>query len=367
LNYKDLLAKIMEINRAHIIEIEVPSLIYTENVCYTMVKKEKYRYGVNETKAEILNYILKNDVSLSEVAIWKHLSETFGKIDRSIVNRHLHDLMGLTCVMLIPPEKKGLGNHWSIPILKNLNSILREFPDLVETLQNSEIALKIVLDALEYALTASTNLSKTKEYKKKHGVIKTHLLTIRKDLTTKLKMSSAFFKLCVQDEYSLYRNLRALLEISDDNEAKTFIGDDFTLFINSPSCVDLVFKSCVVLEIMERKEDSRKYMKEEMDYITEMNNFVSKDKLDPLKKYYEKLKNEADILNQIEKIDPDKQLEFLKQHYKKLLKAPSFLQGKKFIKVTNSELCRLENDFQNHGDNDDVWDYLEDEELEDPA
>src|SRR5665647_452828 len=209
-----------------------------------MVKKEKYRYGVNETKAEILNYILKNDVSLSEVAIWKHLSETFGKIDRSIVNRHLHDLMGLTCVMLIPPEKKGLGNQWSIPRLKNLNSILREFPDLVETLQNSETALKIVLDALEYALTASTNLKKTKEYKKKHGVIKTHLLTIRKDLTTKLRMSCAFFKLCVQDEYSLYRNLRALLEISDYNEAETVFEDGFTLFINSPACVDLVFKSC---------------------------------------------------------------------------------------------------------------------------
>jgi hypothetical protein len=330
-----------------------------------MVKKEKYRYGVNETKAEILNYILKNDVSLSEVAIWKHLSETFGKIDRSIVNRHLHDLMGLTCVMLIPPEKKGLGNQWSIPRLKNLNSILREFPDLVETLQNSEIALKIVLDALEYALTASTNLSKTKEYKKKHGVIKTHLLTIRKDLTTKLRMSCSFFKLCVQDEYSLYRNLRDLLEISDYTEAKAFIGDDFTLFINSPACVDLAFKSCVVLEIMERKGDSRKYMKEEMAYIKEMNNVVSKEQLGEFKNYYEKLKNEAEYIKQIEKMDPDKQLEYYKNNYKEFLKAPYFLQAKKFVKVTNSELHKLEMNFQN--DDDDAWGYFKDEEPEGSA
>lgn len=325
-----------------------------------MVKKEKYHFEPNQVKYDIIDFLLKNGNSINEPKILAELKNRYSGISQSNVNRPLHWLHDKGCVEL----EKSKSNIWSIKTLVNLVNILKEFPELAELLQNSDFALKIVLDALEDALVSSTNLKMTKEYTNEYDAIKTRLLSIRKDLNEKLKMSSAFFMLCVQDEYSLYRNLSDLLYISENPTAKAYIGDSFKLFIKSPSCVDLVFKSCVVMEIMERKVNFKNDMKNEIAYIKKMNNAVPEDQLKEVEKYYEKLITERNIIKQLEEKNPDKQIEYLKNNYENYLKAPGIIKWKKFVRVTNEELQDLEDKFEYK---DGEWDYLKDDDPDDPA
>jgi hypothetical protein len=309
-------------------------LKYVICVLLYMIKKEKYHFEPNQVKFDIIDFLLKNNDSVSEPEIHEHLNDKYSGIsgiNQSNVNRPLHWLHGKGCLEL----EKRRSNIWSVKTLKNLENILVQYPDFVGILQNSEHALNIVLDALEDALVSSTNLKKTKEYKEKYDVIKERLSNIRKDLTEKLKMSSAFFKLCVQDEYLLWRNLIDILEISDYPAATPYIGDGFTLFINSPSCIDLAFKSCIALEIMERKGNIIKDMKKEIDFVKQMNNTVFEGQLNQLEKYYEK--------TQV---------------------APAFLKDKKFISVRNDELDKLQAKFEKKGGK---WDDFKNEEPEGPA
>jgi len=231
-----------------------------------MMKKEKYHFKPNQVKYDIIDLLITTADPFSEPKILEELKNKYGGINQSNVNRPLRWLHQKGCVEL----KKDRTNIWSIKTLKNLENMLVQYPDLVEILQNSEHAMKIILDALEDALVSSTNLKRTKEYKEKHEEIKEHLLNIRKDLTEKLKISTSFFKLCIRDEYSLYRNLSDLLEISENPTAEAYIGDNFKLFIKSPSCIDLVFKSCIVLEIMKREGNAKKYMKKEIHFVKQM-------------------------------------------------------------------------------------------------
>lgn len=323
-----------------------------------MMKKEKYHFKPNQVKFDIIDFLLKNNDSVSEPEIYEHLNDQYGGIDQSNVNRPLRWLHGKGCLEL----EKRRSNNWSIKTLKNLENILVQYPDLVEILQNSEHALDIVLNAMIGALTMYVK----PEYKEIEE-INQYLAPIRADLRTKLKLSASFFKLCITPEYNMFRNLSDLLGISDEGpHAHCFVIDEVpSVFVKSAAGADVAFKACVAIEIISRPTDSRKDMKKEIEYVKEMKNQVSETQLNNLKKYYEKLKNEADILKQIENTDPDKQLECLKQHYKKLLKAPHFLQSKKFVPVDNLELCKLEKNFQN--DDDDAWDYLDDKETEGPA
>lgn len=329
-----------------------------------MVRKQGERLKQSETKSNIIKYILDKQRPVSEPEIRKHLEEKHEIKDQGRINRHLHELKKSECIELFPPEKKGLSNHWGITKLKTLEKIIQEYPDLIEVLHNSELAYNIVLDALEDALVTSTNLKKTKEYKEKYNEIKKDLLRIRENLTTKLKMSNTFFKLCIQDEYALYRNIHSLLDISDYPAAASYIGDDFVLFINSPSCIDLAFKSCIALEIMERKGNVRKDMKKEIEYVKQMNNTVPETQIKELEKYYKNLINELVFIKQMEKTDPSKQLEYLKNNYEKILKAPIFIKDTKFVPVSNDKLYELQNKFE---DKDGIWDYLNDKEHEGSA
>ena len=241
-------------------------LKYVICVLLYMVKKEKYHFEPNQVKYDVLDFLLKTANPISEPKILEELKNKYGGINQSNVNRPLRWLHQKGCVEL----KKDRTNIWSIKTLENLENMLVQYPDLVEILQNSEHAMKIILDALEDALVSSTNLKRTKEYKEKYEEIKERLLNIRKDLTEKLKISTSFFKLCIRDEYSLYRNLSDLLEISENPTAEAYIGDNFKLFIKSPSCIDLVFKSCIVLEIMKREGNAKKYMKKEIHFVKQM-------------------------------------------------------------------------------------------------
>lgn len=317
-----------------------------------MVKKEKYHFEPNQVKYDILDLILKNANPISEPKIREELKNKYGGINQSNVNRPLHWLHEKGCVEL----EKSRSNKWSIKTLKNLENIFKEFPELVETLQKKELALEIVLDALINALTHSIK----PEYM---GIaeIKQYIAPIRDDLREKLELSASFFKLCITDEYALYRNLSDLLEISDGGpHAHIFVIDEVpSVFVHSAAGADIAFKACVALDIMKRKGNVRKDMKKEIEYIKQMNNKVSETQLKELKQYYEKLTKELDFIKQMEETDPNKQLEYLKNNYEKILKAPYFIGDKKFVPVHNVELYNLQIEFEKR---DGEWEYFKDEE-----
>lgn len=296
-----------------------------------MVRRQGDRLKQSETKSNIIKHILEKLEPVSEPEIRKHLQKNYQVNDQGSINRHLHELKKAECIEFFPPEKKGLSNYWGITKLKTLEKMIKEYPGLLENLQNSELALQIVLDALEDALVSSTNLKKTKEYIEEYNKIKEHLSNIREDLIVKLKMSSGFFKLCIQDEYSLYRNLSDLMEISEEGpHADAFIGDGFKLFINHTSGIDVAFTACVAMDIMERKGNIRKNMKKEIEYIKQMKNTVSKKQLEQLEKYYEKTRI-----------------------------APFFIKDKKFVSVRNPKLSKLQHEFEDKGGE---WDSLDNKE-----
>ena len=284
------------------------------------MEDRKKHFNIGEVKTRTLEFMLRHDSPVKESEITELLKSEYSQFNRATVNRHLRDLEKLKCVTKVTPVQKSRFNYWNITTIKNLENIIREYPDLIDDLQESKLALNIMLNALEDALVSSTSLKMTKEYKEKYEEIKERLLNIRKDLTEKLKISTSFFKLCIRDEYSLYRNLSDLLEISENPTAEAYIGDNFKLFIKSPSCIDLAFKSCIALDIMERKGDIRTDMKKEIEFVKEMKNTVPTDQLAQLKNYY----TNTDT-------------------------APDLLRGAKLVPVCNSELSKIEMEFEDRG------------------
>lgn len=293
-----------------------------------MKRKQGDHLKRNKVKIGILEFVLQNGGHILESKIREFVENSYDIKDQKTVNTHLHDLKDLGCLERFS-LKRGLPNYWGIETIKNLEQILEEYSDLIETLQNSEHALNIVLDALEEALISSTNPKKTDKYKE-YDEIKVYLASIRENLSVKLKMSSAFFELCIRDEYSLYRNVTELMEISDDrSRSHAFIADDFKFFVNSTSGIDVAFKACVALDIMGRKGNIRKDMKNEIEYVKEMKNAV-----------------------------PEKQLKQLKEYYEKTRIAPVFIKDTKFVSVNNSKLSKLQTEFEKRSGK---WDYLKDD------
>ena len=134
-----------------------------------MMKKEKYHFEPNQVKYDVLDFLLKTANPISEPKILEELKNKYGGINQSNVNRPLRWLHQKGCVEL----KKDRTNIWSIKTLKNLENMLVQYPDLVEILQNSEHAMKIILDALEDALVSSTNLKRTKAVSYTHLTLPT--------------------------------------------------------------------------------------------------------------------------------------------------------------------------------------------------
>lgn len=111
-----------------------------------MVKKEKYHFGPNEVKIDILEFILKNNESVSEVEVREYLNTKYGGIDQSNVNRHLHGLEGLGCLELDLLAKKSRSNFWGIQKLEHLKAIKSE--KFAMQLNTFEKSLNIVLHSL---------------------------------------------------------------------------------------------------------------------------------------------------------------------------------------------------------------------------
>ena len=301
-----------------------------------MSPERRHHFEWNALKKSIVEFILNTEGPVSEQMVGEYLKGEYGEFHRSTINKHLNQLGKLGCIESVQPEHKGKFNFWDVKNLRNLGKIIEDYPDLVERLQNSEPALNIVLDALIDALISSTNPEKTETYKAEYGEIKLYITSIRENLSVKLKMSRAFLKLCIRDEYSLYRNVTELMEISEEGSvAQAFIGDNFKFFVKSTAGIDVAFQACVVMDITEQKGNVRKDLRKEIEYIKQMKNIVSTEQIEQLKKYYEKTSI-----------------------------APIFIRDKKFVSVHNYELFELQEEFEEKGGK---WDYLDDQEKEGPA
>jgi len=296
-------------------------------------KNEKRKQGDHlnrsERKSDIIKYILGKNGPVREPEIVKHLSELPERStsDQSTINKHIRKLREDGFIELAEPKQSfkknrrhGLTNSWGVTKLNNVRKIIRDYPSLVEDLQNTESVLKIVLDALIKAISQSTN----EEYAEIEG-IKIFLDGCREDLRKKLKQSISFFKFCVKDEYAIIRNSNDLAKLSDEDPYATFFvinGNSNNHFIIKGNSFgfDVAFKACVALDIMERPADSRKDISQAIECVKQIKNKVS-----------------------------DSQIEQLDEYYKKSKFAPDFLRGKKLISVENLKLQEIELEFEEKG------------------
>lgn len=283
----------------------------------------------NERKSDIIKYILEKNEPLREPEIIKYLSEFPERrtSDQSTINKHLRKLKEEGFIELIEPKQSfkktrrhGLTNIWGITRLSNVRKIMEEYPSLIENLQNSEYALKVVLDALIKAISISTK----EEYAEIED-IKIVLDRHREDLREKLKQSVAFFKLCVGDEYAVIRNSHDLVKLSDEDPQAIFFvingnSENHLIIKENTFGFDVAFKACVALDVMERPADSRKDIAQAIKCVKKIKNKVSDDQIEQLEEYYKK----SDI-------------------------APNFLKGKKLTSVENPKLQEIELKFIEKG------------------
>ena len=132
------------------------------------------------------------------------MKRTFDVTDQATINRHLHDLKELNCVMLIPPEKKGLGNAWSIQTIGNLKAIKDNFADI--KLNKFEKSIRILMWELGY------NITKTTGYK----------LRFRQ-----LSMSPSFFNECLKTDIDeLYLRAWNIFIYNEDPEKEHTISQE---------------------------------------------------------------------------------------------------------------------------------------------
>lgn len=288
-----------------------------------MVEARKYHFNVGEVKSKILEFLLDNDGPTTELDLREYLQVAYNGIDQATVNRHLHDLHKLSCVELIPPSKTTTRkNRWIIAKPKNVKKIIDEYPNLIEKVQNSEPALEIVLGALMKAVSKSTKGEKYEEIEP----VKTFIESIRAYLKPKLKLSTTFLKLCLTDEYALFRNLNELTEISDDESDVTFFtvngsSSDHYIFMGT-SGIDVAFKACVAMDIMERPADSRKDVSAEIEHVNAIKNKISERQLEELEIFY---------------------------HTHAVKSAPDFLRQKKLVSIDNPRLQQIEKEFEAKG------------------
>lgn len=111
-----------------------------------MDEKRKYHFDWDETKIEILEFILQNSAHAKEQDISDFMKEKYEGFNRTTTNKHLHQLEKLGCIEKVSPVGKSRHNYWDIPTFKNLKKILSEFPEF--KLNIYEKSINIVLHKL---------------------------------------------------------------------------------------------------------------------------------------------------------------------------------------------------------------------------
>ena len=174
-----------------------------------MIKKEKYHFEPNQVKLDILDFILKSNKPISEPEIREHLNRKYGGINQSNVNRPLHWLYEKGCVEL----EKSRSNIWGVKTLNNLKNILVQYPDFVGSLQNSELALKIIIN-MHSSLITNAN----EECLNKISELESQINECTERWKQHLKYSIDFFKLFLHNEPdNLADRINILAQISGDD------------------------------------------------------------------------------------------------------------------------------------------------------
>jgi hypothetical protein len=283
-----------------------------------MAKKEKYHFELNQVKYDILDFLLKTANPISEPKILDELKSKYGGINQSNVNRPLHWLHQKDCVEL----EKNKSNIWGVKTLKNLENILVQYPDFVGTLQNSELALKIIIDKHSSLITNAN-----KEYLNKISELESQINECTERWKQHLKYSIDFFKLFLHNEPdNLADKINILAQISGDDWSSSIykvkisqIPRIDTLIYQNIYKIDLAFKACVSNDILQGQST-----KEAIEYVKQLGNVVSDEQIEQWEKLYYNNKNNSEGI-------------------------PEFFRGKKLIPVENPKLHEIEQEFINNG------------------
>ncbi len=121
-------------------------------------RKQGEHLDNKKTKSRIIESILEKKEKISEPDIRDRLKKDFNVIDQGTINKHLHNLLAkeFGCIEFIPPDKKGLKNHWNITDIKTLRSIRHGFPEI--PLNKYEKAITIVSKELGYSIDSIKGL-----------------------------------------------------------------------------------------------------------------------------------------------------------------------------------------------------------------
>jgi DNA-binding PadR family transcriptional regulator len=200
--------------------------------------------------------------------------------------------------------------------VENLQKMLKEFPDLIENMQSSELVLETVTQEKfnwisnsaegEYVQIENLNL-----YKK----------TGKESWKEKLRLSQEFFRFCLNEDYiEMIQCVRSLTDVSgeywDTNlfEYNNTSTSKVFLWVANYR-IEKLFEACVTGDIVQRK-----VKKEAIEYL-------------------EQRKNEA----------LEEQYQQLREFYNSIEIAPEFIKGKEFVSVENSKIREIEQEFLDNG------------------
>lgn len=190
-----------------------------------MAKTKGAHLKHKEVKSSILEFILKNNGSVSEPDIRDHLEKKHEVTDQSTINKHMHNLQDLICIELIPP-KKGLRNYWNITTLKNLKNIRFYFEDI--KLNTCGKSLDILL--IERLLTERP-LKNSMRAKKSF---------------VQLFLSASFFDMCIKTNVeTLYARASELYQLGELFNEEQYIKNLIAVEQRSKELISEVYIKCI--------------------------------------------------------------------------------------------------------------------------
>jgi DNA-binding HxlR family transcriptional regulator len=287
-----------------------------------MVEKTKVHFAWNEVKKSIIKFILESSGPVTEPAIREHLINIYGAADQGLINRQLHALKTSGCIEKVAPVKKSRLNYWELKKLKNLENILVHYPDFVGTLQNSELALKIIIDKHSSLITNANEA-----YLNKISKLKFEINECTERWEQHLKYSTDFFKMFLENEpEDLAARINILAQISGDDWSSSIYrvqisqtpGVD-TLIYQNIYKIDLAFKACVSKDILQGQPTEGA-----IEYVKQLGDVVSDEQIEQWEKLYFNNRNNSEGV-------------------------PSFFKGKKLIPVENPKLDEIEREFVANG------------------
>lgn len=201
--------------------------------------------------------------------------------------------------------------------LENFKSILKEFPDLLPQMQKNDLVLDTIVNTHSELICNTTD----EKYMELVPRLKSIYQNGIKSWKEKLKLSGNFFGICLNNKtFDLFINFKKLIKISDDDwysniwEVKTSPTSWVYLWA-TVFRIDIAFKACVHQDILQGQSNEKA-----IEYVKQMNNKVSENQINELKKYYAN--------NRF---------------------APEYLRGKKLIPVENNRLREIEQEFIDNG------------------